>query len=96
LRGFPADVSPAGQSAGSMTAKRLTAVSAAHFPINGKTNSVMVKRSSFFLLTIFLKDLKKNGCNLLICNRFPFENNYNKKRINFLLYINRLASDFSD
>lgn len=46
----------------------------------------MVKRSSFFLLTIFLKDLKKNGCNLLICNRFPFENNYNKKRINFLLY----------
>mgnify|MGYP007128459586 FL=1 len=79
-----------------MTAKRLTAVSAAHFPINGKTNSVMVKRSSFFLLTIFLKDLKKNGCNLLICNRFPFENNYNKKRINFLLYINRLASDFSD
>lgn len=79
-----------------MTAKRLTAVSAADCPINGKTNSVMVKRSSFFLLTIFLKDLKKNGCNLLICNRFPFENNYNKKRINFLLYINRLASDFSD
>jgi hypothetical protein len=48
LRGFPADVFPAGQSAGSMTAKRLTAVSAADCPINGKTNSVMVKRSSFF------------------------------------------------
>ncbi len=77
-----------------MTAKRLTAVSAADCPINGKTNSVMVKRSSFFLLTIFLKDLKKNGCNLLICNRFPFENNYNKKRINFLLYKSTISSFF--
>jgi len=47
LRGFPADVFPAGQSAGSMTAKRLTAVSAADCPVGGNAGKVMIKHFSF-------------------------------------------------